>query len=72
MSGVSLSTKGMICTGSSTVISGGGGGYYEREIQLEKPKINVIKVKTAVSPVGLNLSEMENIKFEITKVVTTY
>jgi hypothetical protein len=72
MSGTSLATKGMICRGGNLQIDGGAGGYHEREIQIEKPKINIINVKTTVARNGVNLAEFENIKFEIKKIITTY
>jgi len=69
MSSLSLVTRGMLCTGTTTIVSGGGGGYHERDIQLEKPKINVIKVKTSDSKSGLN--ESDDISIKITKVITS-
>ena len=70
MSGVSLATKGMICRGGLT-----GGGTYGRPTQeavVEAPIIHVVKVKTKVLKIGIDLAEMANISIKVDKVLSSY
>jgi len=70
MSGVSLATKGMIC--GNGLVGVGTMGRPASEAIVEAPIINVIKVKTKVINVGIDLFENANITFKVDKVLSSY